>query len=176
MSQRKGTGLNTKPWPILVDHYKETYMEWSPRLKISDKEVGVLKHFYIASTVEVGDGFTNYLLGLGTNLNLANFAYFQANIYQRNNDGNVDDGQQITISWAVPIGPFDYDGFIDHVFATDDVRTNTNFTSRLKYDIGPRFGLKTRLFIGVEYVYWNSKIGIDGVDEHNLNWLVKYHF
>ncbi len=24
MSQSEDTGLNTKPWPILVDHYKET--------------------------------------------------------------------------------------------------------------------------------------------------------
>jgi len=27
MSQRKDTGLNTNPWPKLVDHYKDTFAE-----------------------------------------------------------------------------------------------------------------------------------------------------
>ncbi|MFT5852739.1 MAG: hypothetical protein ACI87J_002718, partial [Colwellia sp.] len=51
-----------------------------------------------------------------------------------------------------------------------------NFTSQLKYNLASILDLDTKLYVGVEYAYWVNKFGIDGVDENNINLLVKYHF
>ena len=51
-----------------------------------------------------------------------------------------------------------------------------NLTSQLKYNLAEHLNLKTNFFVGFEYVYWQNKFGIDGVDEKNLNLLAKYHF
>lgn len=153
----------------------ETYAEWSPRIKLSNTKLGFVENLYFAGTVEIGDGFTNYLYGVGTDFKIPGFDFFKANAYIRNNDG-IDNGSQVTLSWGVPVGPLYYDGFIDYASSTDDTETHMNFTSQLKYDLAPTFNLKTKLFVGIEYVYWNNKFGIDGVDERNVNALVKYHF
>jgi nucleoside-specific outer membrane channel protein Tsx len=154
---------------------KETYSEISPRFQLSNYKNQVFENIYIATTAEIGTGFTHYLVGLGTKLNIPNFNYFNLNIYHRNND-STKNNQQVTASWAVPIGPLTYDGFIDYVIASGDGHSSMNFTSQLKYNIAEHMNLKTKLFVGVEYAYWVNKFGIDGVDEKNLNLLIKYHF
>ena len=70
-----------------------------------------------------------------------------------------------------------YDGFIDYASGISGVGpANLNFTSQLKLDLAPYFNLDSPLYIGVEYVYWRNKFYIDGVNEHNPNLLVKWHF
>ena len=154
---------------------KETYAEFSPRFQVSKYSNDFIENIYIATTAEVGDSFTHYLLGLGTNLKIPHFTYFNVNLCHRNNDSG-DNGNQITLSWAVPIGSLTYDGYIDYVPSNDDNSTSTNFTSQLKYNIADLLNMKTKLYVGVEYVYWQNKFGIDGIDEKNMNMLIKYHF
>ena len=154
---------------------KETYAEIAPRFQISSYKNQAFENIYIATTAEIGEGFTHYLVGLGTKLNIPNFSFFNLNIYHRNND-SAKNNQQVTASWELPIGPLTYDGFIDYVIASSNETSSMNFTSQLKYNLAEHLNLKTKLFVGVEYVYWLNKFGIDGVDEKNLNLLVKYHF
>lgn len=154
---------------------KETYAEISPRFKVLSYKNNYMENLYIATTAEVGENFTHYLFGLGTSLKIPNFNYFNVNLYYRNNDSG-DNSSQATITWAVPIGPLTYDGFMDYVPSNDNKSTSMNLTSQLKYNLGDTLNLKTKLYVGVEYVYWNNKFGIDGIDEKNMNLLVKYHF
>lgn len=158
----------------------ETYGEFSPRFKINDLDTAFMKNLYVATTIEVGDGFTNYLYGLGTDLVVPGFNYFQLNAYRRNNDDG-DGSYQLTAVWAVPVGPLLYDGFMDYATGVDntafgDTEAQMNLTSQLKYDIAPHLNLDTKLYVGVEYAYWTNKFGIDGADENNVNLLVKFHF
>lgn len=164
----------------------ETYGEFSPRFRVSNFESSFVKNLYVATTIEMGvndaddASFTNYLYGLGTDLVVPGFHYFKANAYVRNNDDG-DDSYQVTLSWAVPIGPLMYDGFMDYATGVDntkfgDTEAQMNLTSQLKYDIAPHLDLDTKLYVGVEYVYWQDKFGIEGTDENNVNLLVKYHF
>ncbi|GHE86562.1 outer membrane protein OmpK [Thalassotalea profundi] len=154
---------------------KETYAEISPRFQISEYKNSFLNNFYIATTAEIGDGFTHYLIGVGTNLKVPHFKYLNLNFYHRNNDSG-DNGKQLTATWALPIGSLIYDGFIDYVPSNDDASTSVNFTSQLKYNIADMLKLETKLYLGIEYVYWHNKYGIDGINEKNMNLLVKYHF
>lgn len=154
---------------------RETYAEFSPRLKLSSYHNSFIKDIYLSTTAEVGESFTNYLVGIGTNIQIPHFVFFKANLYYKNNDFG-DNTVQSTLSWAVPIGPLMYDGFMDYVASSDSSSTSMNLTSQLKYNIGESFNLKSKLYIGIEYAYWINKFGIDGVDEKNVNLLVKYHF
>jgi hypothetical protein len=88
---------------------------------------------------------------------------------------------QTTLVWGLPLGPLYYDGFLDYATGYDadagfKVETSMNLTSQLKYDIAPHIGYDSKFFVGIEYVFWNNKFGIDGIDERNVNLLAKFHF
>ena len=167
----------------------ETYGEFSPRIRVSDASFGFFENIYLAPSVEMGPS-NNYLWGIGTDVKVPHFTFMKLSFYIRDN-GNGDNSFQTTLSWGVPLGPFYYDGFIDWATGADNVdvgggifvdnETQMNFTSQLKYDLGPHLNLKTKLFVGIEYVFWNNKFGIKDTpefktNERNANLLVKYHF
>ena len=162
----------------------ETYGEWSPKIIVSELDAGIIKNLYLSSTIEAGvfsgtngfsNSFTNYLVGVGSDLNIPKFSYASVNFYHRNNEQS-DNGYQMTFVWGVPIGPLFYDGFMDLAMSTSDNETSMNITSQLKYDISQHLNLDSKLYVGVEYVYWQNKFGIEGIDEKNVNLLLKYHF
>jgi nucleoside-specific outer membrane channel protein Tsx len=163
----------------------EIYGEFSPRFKITEFENNPVKAMYVATTIEYGnfssaDGsfgssLTNYLYGVGAEFDVPYFDYVNVNLYYRNNE-NDENNYQTTVTWGMPIGPLYYDGFMDYATSTDQSEAQMNLTSQLKYDVAPHLGLDTKFYVGVEYVYWLDKFGIKGVDENNVNLLVKYHF
>ncbi len=163
---------------------KETYGEWSPRLTLAEFDKSIIKSLSLSSTIEMGtfsgadsfgSSFTNYLVGAGVNINIPHFNFFQVNLYRRNNDFG-ENNYQTTIVWAIPFVGLTYDGFVDYTSSTNGLATSFNLTSQLKYNVAPHFSLTSKLYLGVEYVYWNNKFGIQGVDERNVNFLIKYHF
>ena len=159
---------------------KTTYAEFSPRWYISQYDNKQwLKDLSVATTVEMGKGFTHYLYGLGLSWNVPDFKFVKTNFYRRNNDTGGSNWQ-MTASWALPFevgqSQWVYDGFLDWFTAVDGKPSGYNFTSQLKLDLAPYFGLDTPLYIGTEYVYWTNKFGISGVDERNANLLLKWHW
>lgn len=185
-----------------ADDHNETYMELSPRLslgKITSQPMtfGIISDVLVTSTVEwvsgpypLGDFYydaTHYLIGPAVDLKLPGFTYFQVNAYHRDNDEGKQSNWQLTPVWGMPFSlgsaGFLYDGFIDWRSGTEDAHAETNFTSQLKWDAGKTLmNQEKTLYIGVEYVYWRNKFGLeDGTlpfetTEKNLNLLVKAHF
>jgi nucleoside-specific outer membrane channel protein Tsx len=158
-----------------ADGSTETYGEFTARIKLKELN-GFVKALYAAPSVEIGQGFTNYLYGVGADLDIPGFTYFQANAFFRNNDFG-DNSQQLTFVWGLPIGPLWYDGFMDYATsAGGNSKAQMNLTSQLKYDIAPHIGYDSKFYVGIEYVFWNNKFGINGVDERNVNLLAKFHF
>lgn len=161
-----------------------TYGEFAPRVSLgyltgSDLSFGIVKDVLIASNWERGDGFDNYMIGLGVNLELPGFNYFSANIYQVNNQ-LWDNDQMITLTFGYPFklgnAEFLYDGFLDWSKANDTNASELNFTTQLKYNIGGVFKTKAPVYIGLEYAFWNNKFGISDVDERASSLLLKWHF
>ena len=158
-----------------------SYFEWSPRFKVVDfgKE-GVFQHLSISTTLESGQGFNNYLLGVGTNLSVPGFNYLKIDLYRAKNHNN-DDDYQLTICWGYPFSignmKFLIDGFIDYSSASTSSAAALVAHSQIKWNISEQFGLKkSKLYVGIEYDYWRNKYGIAGVNENNPNLLVKFHF
>lgn len=162
------------------------YGEITPRFssaKIFDIEYNnpVVKDILLATTYEFGEGdVENYLAGIGFDLNVPGFDFFQLNFYRRwEQTGNNPDAFQMTPVWkmSVPVGKSQvvFDGYMDWVFGASN--NNLSFCPQLKLDIGPFVGMEqNKLFAGVEFGYWENKYGIPGEDQKTVSGLVKYHF
>lgn len=166
------------------DGTTDSYFELSPRLSLSsitgaDLAFGPVKDILVASTWEAGEGFDNYLYGIGFNLDVPKFNYVSLNFYKVSND-LVKDDEQLTLAWGLPftIGSEDflYDGFVDWSSGKSDHAAEMNYTSQLKWDVGKLVGIKSQVYIGVKYVYWINKFGIKGANERNPNLMVQWHF
>lgn len=161
---------------------KETYGEFSPKFTLLEfDQSSWVKSISAASTIEIGEDFTHYLYGVGAGFKPVGFNYLNVDLYRRNNDSGKDNWQT-TITWAVPFevasSEWLFDGFLDWSSAIGEQGTaaSMNWTSQLKWNLAPYVGLKSPLYVGMEYVFWNNKFGIQGVDERNANLLLKWHF
>lgn len=151
------------------------------------KSDGFIKNAFVATQVEFGSGesnFNNYLVGAGVNLKVPGSQYFNV-VYYRRSQADLgierEDNNQITVTWRFDKGNFRIDGFLDIVDSADTMfgesEAGFNFTPQIKYNIAPVLGIKGgRLDVGVEYIYWKNKFGVDGQTENNLNLLAKWHF
>lgn len=162
----------------------ETYIEASPRFKVSGFDAGVIKNLYVATTWELSETADNLLVGLGTDFNVPGFKNLSINAYQRLND-NQENNYQTTTVWGVPFAiagqNFLFDGFWDWSTGTDTFAASSNFTYQLKWDAAPAFGASNRIYIGIEHAIWNNKFNKKdtsalATNENVVNALVKVHF
>lgn len=161
-----------------------TYFEFAPRLSLgavsgTKLEVGPIKDVLVATTWEGGEGFNNYLYGVGFALNVPYTQYANINFYKADNDNTADD-YQMTITYAVPfkLGTEDFlvDAFLDWSTAEDTHASELNWTSQYKWNVGKHISPDTKLYVGIEHSVWNNKYGYKGVDQNDVSALVKYHF
>jgi len=172
------------------DFSKDTYFEASPRLSlgaVSGKklELGPIKDVLLAGTWEGGNDFNNYLYGVGFDLEIPYFQYAQLNLYRAHND-KIRNDYQLTFVYGIPFKisneEFLVDGFLDWSNSTKDSatkpgsRSELNWTSQWKWNVGRHISPETRLYLGVEYSRWHNKYGIPGLDQNDVSALVKYHF
>ena len=129
-----------------------------------------------------------FLPGLTFDLEIPGFRFFSLGIYTYVDRGEVegasngcnDTTYQITPSWSLPFtigsAKVRFDGFID--FIGDHGRCSSQVQSRpsLKIDLGALGSYPDRLFGGVEWQYWHSKLGIEGLDESFPKFTVMWVF
>ena len=171
------------------DDEASTYLELAPRLSLGevsgkDLSMGPIKDVLIATTWEHNAGydknseFNNFLYGIGFALDIPYTQYANINFYKADND-LTDDDYQMTITYAVPfkLGSEDFlvDAFLDWSTAEDDHKSEMNWTTQWKWNVGKHISPDTRLYLGAEWSVWNNKYGTDH-DENNVSALIKYHF
>jgi len=164
----------------------ETYFEVAPRLSLGavtgqKLEAGPIKDVLISTTWEGGEGFNNYLYGIGFALDVPYTSYANINFYKVDNEKGSEDDYQMTITYAVPfkIGSEEFlaDAFLDWSTAEKNGHASElNWTSQYKWNAGKHISPETKLYFGIEHSVWNNKYAIKGLDEHNVSALVKYHF
>ncbi|GLX85431.1 ion channel protein Tsx [Thalassotalea loyana] len=160
--------------------FKGTYGEITPRLSLSyllDEKMsfGIVKDTYLAANIEMSSdtfgSFDNVLLGVGTDLAIPHFKYFQANVYYANND-NIDDDYQLTMVWGYDFPlqkhKITFNGFFDWSSAADDHESEFHFNPQLLVDVGHYFNNAGHFQAGIEYSYWNNKYGITGLDDESV--------
>jgi nucleoside-specific outer membrane channel protein Tsx len=159
------------------------YGEISPRLSLGkitgiDLSAPFVKDVLAAGTLELGNGFHNYLYGVGLSLNLPKFNFADLNFYVRNDTAQRGVTYQITPCWQVPfsIGSADliFEGFSDIAGSEGNTSFNIDAQPRLLLDLGKFWGSAGNLFIGTELMYWHNKFGIKGVEEIAPQAMVKW--
>ena len=168
------------------DFGNETYFEVAPRLSLGavtgqKLEAGPIKDVLISTTWEGGEGFNNYLYGIGFALDVPYTSYANINFYKVDSEKGSEDDYQMTIAYAVPfkIGSEEFlaDAVLDWSTAEkNDHASELNWTSQYKWNAGKHISPETKLYFGIEHSVWNNKYSIKGLDEHNVSALVKYHF
>jgi nucleoside-specific outer membrane channel protein Tsx len=204
LEQASGWSVGDLYWFVDSLHYTHDdtggqrsswYGEFSPRLslgKLSDGELraGPIKDVLIAATYELGRDAQvteSGLLGLGVDLDLPGFRYFQANIYARKDlhQGGWDTWQ-MTLSGAYPYTfgnqRFLVDGFLDYVAPGGPHGWNLHLVPQLKWDLGHALGhTDDKLWLGAEIDLWRNKFGIadsTGFDANQgaASLLLRWHF
>ncbi|MDQ8198441.1 outer membrane protein OmpK [Pelagicoccus enzymogenes] len=168
------------------------YGEVSPRFNIGkivgqDFSGSLVNDLYVATTWEFGQNSDdNLLVGLGVDLNLPGFDFFQLNGYRRFNDTSSDlESYQITPVWkiTIPVGETELvcDGFIDWVIG--EGTDHLHVCPQVKLDVGMMTGMeKGKLYAGIEYDYWKNKYAVpDGAfgldsNQSTFSGLLKFHF
>ncbi len=187
--------------------YQSAYSEIQPRWslgKLTGKQFafGPVTDVLIATQAEFnnedngdtpGDdkNFVNTLVGVGVDLKVPGFDWFQLNGYARQNDKYANNFQLTPVwssSFDVAGQRFVIDGFIDYTSGNDDVHETFHTQTQIKWDMGKTLlGEEKKLYLGVEYEYWDNKFGIlDGseygfkpgvwdTEESQFQFLLKYH-
>ena len=167
-----------------ADDFKSSYFEFSPRLSLGEVSgqklaFGPVKDVLVSTTWEGGEGFDNFLYGVGFDLDIPYFRYASINLYRVNNE-NIDDDYQLTLTYGVPIKlgteEFLVDGFLVWSTEEDTHDSEMNWTTQWKWNVGKHISPDTNLYLGIEHSIWNNKFGIPNADENNVSALVKYHF
>lgn len=161
-------------WPDKGD--SAYYAELSPRFSLSkitgqDFSYGIIKDVLISTTVEKPEHQkARYLYGGAVDLYLPGFAFFNTNLYVRDNPDLKDKTWQVTLAWKRPFKientSWVIEGFADFAGAEGGTRPNQLIVPRLLLDVGELTGIgENTLWVGVEYSYWHNKFGIDGKTE-----------
>lgn len=159
------------------------YGEISPRLSLGkitgqDLSAPYLKDVLVAGTLELGNGFHNYLYGLGLSLNLPKFNFADLNLYLRNDTVQHGVTYQVTPVWQVPftVGKASviFEGFVDVAGKEDKSEFNIDAQPRLLVDMGNFWEAPGKVYLGTEFIYWHNKFGIKGVEEYAPQVMVKW--
>lgn len=159
------------------------YGEFSPRLsigKITGKDLSApfVKDVLLAGTLEMGEGFHNYLYGVGLSLNLPKFNFADLNVYVRNDLNQPGVTWQVTPCWQLPFSignaSMIFEGFSDIAGAQGSSAFNVDAQPRLLIDLGKFWGSAGNIFVGTEFMYWHNKFGVKGVDEYAPQAMVKW--
>jgi nucleoside-specific outer membrane channel protein Tsx len=152
-----------------------TYGEWHSRLsfsKITGKTValGPITDVLLASELDFAaptapfTATTAHLMGVGFNLKLPKFAFFNVDLYVRDEPGVEGVGFQISPYWLLPfsVGPLDmtFGGWVDIMSGEDTQEMWWQMQPTLLADIGKFWGAPGKVMAGMEYEYFSNFLGI----------------
>lgn len=84
-----------------------------------------------------------------------------------NNDGHTG---QFTLVWLKRFGterlPFEFSGFLDWAGQEGTIKDNVQVQPSLLFDFVKQSNGKVPLKLGIEWLYWKNKYGIDGLEEN----------
>jgi nucleoside-specific outer membrane channel protein Tsx len=172
-------------WPDSGD--QRYYSEFSPRLSLSKiskqhMSLGIIEDVLISTTFEkTKHSKFNRLYGIAVNLDLPEFTFFTANLYQRDNPNHNGKTWQVTLAWQrffhVWSTEWVTEGFADFAGREGNSHANQLLAPRLLMDIGKMTGLKAhKLWLGIEWQYWHHKFGLENktesVPQLQLKWVL----
>ncbi|WP_232842795.1 hypothetical protein [Psychrosphaera ytuae] len=184
-----------------VNNSDSLYLEWYPTL--STKQVFDVSYNGLLSDIRLVMGINaapesdilKYLPGVQLGLNVEGFNFLNVLIagYIDDNEGIANGGAPkeenswiVDVSWSYPVAiqqqQFYIDGHAEYINRRKTEITNRETKSwvlaqvQVRWDVGKALSqAPNRLFAGIEYQYWNNKLGTD-VDENAVQLLGVWRF
>lgn len=163
-----------------VNLYGEFYSYLSlSRMAGNDLAYGLFKDLNLTAGVNAGENLNSQfsgtrviLYGFTVDFNLPGFQLFTVDFLRQNvlEPVSLKSSWQITPVWKFPFALFgthwSLEGFADFVGPKGPNYAGNVLTQpQIRLDLGDLFGIGNRLFVGIEYQYWNNKFGIKGLHE-----------
>lgn len=159
------------------------HAEWQGRLSLlrtlgSGARDGLFKDFYLSAQVDLTNNpFTNKrtdMYGIGFDFNVPGFRFVKLNIHHRDDPTLPGSTEQITLVWnkGFKIGEadFEFSGFADFTGEEGGTVSNVLTTPQLLWHA------TEHVAIGIEYQYWQDRLGIKGLDESLTQAMVRWTF
>ena len=160
-----------------------THAEWQGRLSLyrtfgSGSSDGFLKDVYLNAQIDLDNNpFTDKrtdMFGIGLDFKVPGFRFFKVNIHHRDDPTIEGTSEQITLVWnkGFKIGEanFSFEGFLDYTTEEGDGVANILTQPVLMYHPTKHVG------VGIEYQYWQDRLGIEGVDESVAQAIFRWSF
>lgn len=139
---------------------------------------GFVKDVYAVGQVDIdGNKFTQKTTlqaGVGADLNVPGFRFLKVAALRR--DDPTADGQstQLQLIWNAPFTlgdqKFSFEGFADYTTEEGHIKKNLLTQPQIVWHATKHIG------VGLEYQYWNNRLGINGLDEKTPQLLVRWTF
>lgn len=162
------------------------YGEFAPRISLGklsghDMAFGPVRDVLVTAAINIGSSnFRADLYGVGIDLKVPGFTYFQLNAYVRDDQNQPGSTWQITPIWLHQFNlgslKFSLQGFIDYAGTEGTAVRNLLAAPRLWLDLGALWDAPMHVEVGVEYLYWRNKYGVKGVTEAVLQPSLRWTF
>ena len=174
-----------------VNLYGEFYSYLSlSKMTGKDLAYGLFKDLNLTAGVNAGENLDNarsgariILYGVTVDFNLPGFKLFTVDLLRHDvlEPDSFGSSWQITPVWNFPftlLGThWSLEGFADFIGPKGPNYAGSVLAQpQIRLDVGDFLGLSNRLFIGIEYQYWNNKFGIKGLQESLPQALVVWKF
>lgn len=159
------------------------HFEWGPRLSLlrtlgNGPLEGFLKDFYLIGQTDIdANKFTNKVTlmgGLSADWKIPGFLFFKTHIQYRDDPTKDGESVQFNLVWNAPIKiagqKFSFEGFLD--FTTDEGDSESNLLTQPQL----LWHATNHIAVGIEYQYWNNRLGIDGLTESAPQVMVRWTF
>jgi len=152
----------------------QTYGEWHSRLsysKITGNTValGPITDVLLASELDFASpapftSSTAHLMGIGFNLKVPKFIFFNVDLYVRDEPAVDGVGFQISPYWLLPfkVGPLDmtFGGWFDFMTGEDTQEMWWQMQPTIMADVGKFWGAPGKVAAGIEYEYFSNFLGV----------------
>ena len=140
----------------------------------------------LSGTLEKGEGFSSYLIGVAVDLDVPGFNFVRTNGYLRENPDLAGTTWQVTVVWNATFetGParWMFNGHFDWAGSEGEAETSAyekqNFFTQpqLLLDVGRLVNRQGKVYAGIEWSYRHNKYGISGVEESVVQAMIRVDF
>ncbi len=166
----------------------EIYGEWYPTFSLSkitgtELKFGIVKDVGLTAGLNYGSKSnganpTVYLPGVTVDFDVPGFAFFNVDILAYMDRGKFNGASngcnantyQITPAWKLPFQlggtKWSFEGFADFIGSHGECKAQILTQPQIRLDVGNFMGKPDKLFVGIEYQYWQNKFGIKDLKDN----------
>ena len=158
------------------------HMEWGPRFSFlrifgDGPREGFFKDFYLIVQFDFDanrfNQRTTTMGGVSADFNLPGWRFFKVHVQYRDDPLFEGSSVQLNLVWSAWFGKndmFSFEGFLD--WTTDEGESASNLLTQPQL----MWHANKHIALGIEYQYWNNRLGIDGLTESTPQAIARWTF